>query len=180
MFQQLKILHATVTECHEDVYTDLGKEIEPLVRSCNNLEELVDTAYVLRETSKLCNDMRKMCDVLRELSEKICCVIAIKDESVGAIKTEYASGTPNVKMMASIPKKKTHPEKFAALMEHLGIPAELWEEESDVVRPHWPGFVNHLTALAAAGKPLPPGIDADKTYPVYSLDPLRKKKGIQE
>jgi hypothetical protein len=50
------------------------------------------------------------------------------------------------------------------------------DEDSEAVRPHWPGMVSYLTGLMRQGRPLPPGIDPEKTYPRYKLR-LRALKG---
>ena len=43
------------------------------------------------------------------------------------------------------------------------------------MRMHWPSMVEHLSALAEEGKPFPPGVDPDKTYPIYSTTIRRKE-----
>lgn len=164
-------------EAFSKIHTQLGPVQDDHVKKTPNIQELADWAYALSECEKMLDRLRKDAKAAKEMAEKICCLLYTKLGEGGPIRTEHVTATPRVKFMASIPKQSTNPEAFARLMEHLGIPREMWEK--DVVRPHWPGFTDFFTECLEAGKPLPPGIDPDKTYPLYALT-LRKRKDIEE
>jgi len=139
--------------------------------------DLVDLAYVYRSIAAIADDTRKECTALMELAERMACMRWVTEhtndpEAAKAIHGELAVGVPDLKMMASLPKPSTKPAEYKALMMWLGVPADMHM----LVRPHWPALTDLLTQLAAEGKPLPPGVDANKTYPVYRLL-LREKKG---
>lgn len=176
MNEKLKAVYQAVHRMHEEVYTKL-KEIDDETRACSNMEELADTAFACRETRKLADDIRKMCDVTQGMAEKICCAVAVKDEFAGPVKTEYCTATLNIKMCATLPSKTKDPEAYKALLDHFGIDNSL--VENDAVRFHWPGMVDYVTGLCEQGRPLPPGLNTEKTYPVYALKPLTKRKAIE-
>lgn len=179
MNNAVRALYTIAADAHDDIYRHL-QDLEINVRAGNSLEEHADTVLALRESCNLFDDMRKMCNGLKELTEKICCAIAIKDGQIDPIRTDHCTATVCIKQMASLPRRSTNPKDYEALMSYLCVPKSLWDGTNDAIRPHWPGMVDHITQLAKEGKPLPPGISIDKVYPVYKLSPLTKKKGILE
>jgi len=175
---------------HESLVT-ADAELRRLINQTPCRETQADTAYALRETSKFADDVRKRCDELSALAQRLACVLSVAEQNTSTIRTERCSATLDIKSIATIPKQSTHPEQFAQLMEYLGVARHLWEvpneaeveEESErmhaIVKPHFPGLVQHLNRMMAEGKPLPPGLDLDKTYNDYRLI-IRKKKGVTE
>ena len=138
---------------------------------------LADLAFMLRESNKLVDDMRKEQNNLQEQVEKVACVRWVQanlNDGANAepIRGEFVTATPDVKKMASLPRRSTNPEAYDALMTYLGIPKDVVEK--DLMRCHWPAFTEHITELCAEGRPLPNGIDPSKTYDVYRLL-LRKR-----
>lgn len=162
---------------HAEIYT-LLKQLREFTESCSDAHEHADTAIAMREIAKFMNDSRKDATVLKELAEKIGCAIWIRDGKSEPIRTDYVTASPDVTMITSLPKRGT-PE-YGEMMKFMGVPEELWCEESDAVRAHWPGFVKLMSDRLAAGKPLPPGVRTDKTYPRYEFKPLRSKKKVDE
>ena len=86
--------------------------------------------------------------------------------------------------MVAIPHKRRDPDKYAAFVKSLGIPAHLAvlnnpddKNEHAPVDLHYNGVCEYVTELQRQGKPLPPGVDPEKTYPVFKLK-LRKKKAV--
>lgn len=158
---------------HSEVRIGLAQEIS----SCADVKELADMAYVMHKSSEMLDMMRKQCDEMEIIAEKIACLIYTQLNMEGPIRTDHCTATADVKMIASVPKRKTDPEGFYALMDFLKIPRDMTDGEKEVVRCHWPGLVAHLSELMAEGKPLPPGIDPSKTYPEYRLK-LLSRKGV--
>lgn len=175
MKNDVKTAYKTVSDLHAVAYAEL-QDVQEAVRTCSDPKELADYSYALREISKFADDIRKIADAVKETAEKIACAICIRDEHVGTIRTEYCVATPKLKMSASLPSKRTEPEAYNRLLEFLGIRDEI--SDTDCVRLHWPGMVDLITLRTEAGKPLPPGLEMAKTYPVYSLSPMRKLKGV--
>ena len=175
MHRSLKNLYLKAKQNHELLYTEL-KTLRTQVEKCNDMKELADTVYALRECYKLTDDARKLIDNIKGLAERLACIIWIKTSEGDKIETDYCIGTPKVKQITSVPKRGT--EDYALLMDFLEIP----DTGEEVVRFHWPGLTEHLTRLAEEGKPLPPGIDPSKTYAGYSLSVRtnQSKKGIDE
>jgi len=172
-----KEVYKAVYTAHAEAYAKL-KKMHDVVGSCSDVKEQADFAYALRETAKLADDLRKMADATRSIAEKICCAVAVKDGITDPVRTEYCTATPRIKMSATLPNKRTDPERYAQLLEFFGMTDEA--REMDVARINWNGFVDYVTRACEEGRPLPPGVDMEKTYPVYSLSPLRRKKGVLE
>lgn len=169
--------HNAVKEAHEEAYRCM-RRLEEITKTCSDMSEQADTAYGMNECIKLLEDTRKHARRIKETAEKIGCAVWIKDGGdTKNIKTEYVTATPDIKMIASIPKQSTQPEAYNALMDWLQVPEEA--RENDAIRPHWPGLVSHISDLAQQGKPLPPGIDFEKTYPQYSFSPIRGRKELE-
>lgn len=143
-------------------------------------KELVDWALALNHSSKFLDDMRKTCNGLEELAEKIACVIYVQAGNKEPIRTPYATGTPDVQTCVSLPNKNTHPDLWRSLMLHLGVPAELVNDANEpVVDMRFKSVVTFLSRQLAEGKPLPPGVDPNKTFPQFRIR-LCPRKGVDE
>jgi len=155
---------------------DLGK---------NNKLSMYDETnicYILRETSKFLNDLRKEFDGVEGLLQNACCAKYIVANTANPnnsepIKTGVVTGTPKVHINAKIPRMSKNPDAYWALMEHFNVPKELIGK--DLLRPHWPTLKDYLSELAEKGEPLPNGVNPNDTYPVYSLI-LRMNKDLDE
>ena len=62
-------------------------------------------------------------------------------------------------------------------MDYVGVAKEAVEDKC--VKPHWPGLVERISNETAMGKPLPPGIDPNSSYPVYSMR-IRAKQNLDQ
>lgn len=167
-------LYEKVQALHAEAYSTL-ESLKGGLSASSDMKAHADAAYALRETAKYADDIRKMCIAQQETCEKIACAVAIKLEHMGPIKTDHCTASTKIKMIASVPRPSTQPEEFAALMEYFGIK----NNTQELFRLHWPTFVDHLSDCLSEGKPLPPGIDPNKTYPEYRLV-IHKKKGVNE
>lgn len=173
LIQLYKRTKAFFTDAYERIL-----EIRELTKAQTDMNELADWVYALRESYTFVDNLRKDIKAAMETCEKLACLFWIEMQDGDPIKTEYVTATPKVKMIASIPSKKKDPEQYAKLMNFLGVDEKLYDE-IEVVRPHWPGFVEMVSQLAEKGLPLPDGIDPTKTFPQYSLI-VRKQKGVDE
>lgn len=170
----------------QEAFTTLCPLLEQNVaqtKTERDIRQLADTAYAMREAYALLDRLRKDVKAIQDLAEKMACLLYTADATHSAndsIRTGYCTATPDVGLMASLPKKNKDPEGFAAMMQYMGIPDVLWNtpsEDDEAVRPHWPGMVSYLTKLMGEGRPLPPGLNPERTYPVYKLK-IRKVKDI--
>lgn len=177
MNESARDTYVLTKQFHGATYAKLLLLREQMSR-CSSLGELCETSLAMRESLTFLVDIEKEIKKLKELCDKITCLIWVKSGSMDHIRTPYVTGQPNVKMMASVPTRK-NPEAYKKFMEYLGIPEWTYSGEEEVVRPHWPGLVEHLSALASEGKPLPPGVDPDKTYPLFTVR-LHKNKEVDE
>lgn len=174
-YEAMRSLHLLTYACLTRIQDDLkaGK---------HSLVDMVNFLYVFRETARLADDIRKELDGTTGIVEKVCCALYVTKCNAGQmdsdpIRTGMATGTPTVKMGARLPNRRDNPDEFVALMKYLGV--ESTAIATDVVRPHWPGIVASLTQLASEGKPLPPGIDTNATYPVYTVS-IKSWRAIEE
>ena len=150
-------------------------EVNNETRQNADAKQQTDAAYALREIAKLADDIRKCCEQERRIAERMACMLTIQsDGTTQAIKTEYCTATQQVKTLVSIPKQSTDPEGFATLMRYLNVPEALWNDavtnaKYPAVQLHWPGLCELLSNHCAEGKPLPKGIDPNKTSADYTL-----------
>ena len=131
------------------------------------LEEMVDFIYVVREISKLADDLRKEADGIKHIFENMTCALYVSLNWTIPIRAPLATGSPDLKLGVNVPNRKKEPERFQALMNFFGVPTDSFEAR--VVKPYWPGICEQISILAEEGKPLPPGINPDDTYPTYKV-----------
>jgi hypothetical protein len=178
MQQDLQDTFSKIRHFHATVWPEL-KKIHQKAAETPDMQELADIAYAMRETKDLLHAAYATARQAGETAQKVACALWVSDSNNtgGPIRTEYCTATPKIKMMAAMPKKRLDPDGYAALMAHFGISEEL--QNNEAFRPHWPGMVDLFSDRLSAGKPLPPGIDPNKLYPVYSLT-IRGKKDVDE
>ena len=151
---------------------------DKLVANLHNegdIKELADMAYALKKIMEIFDEVEKRTRNTYELAERLLCMMWAQAGDSDPIRTPYCTITPRIRMAAQIPKKGS--VEYEELMKALGITVEL--QATDAVRPHWPGLVDYVTELLTNGRQLPPGVDPNKTYPVYGVT-IRPRKGITE
>jgi len=170
--KQLNLLleqYVGLRQCYLDTYALLA-EIRDCVREHKadyKITNNVDFLYVMRETSKIANDLRKECDGIIKIFENVTCALWVTQNEAGPIRGALATGSPDLKVGVNLPNQNREPEKFEALMNFFKIPNDAVKNK--VVKLYWPGLCEHISNLIEEGKPLPPGIDPTKTYPTYSV-----------
>lgn len=173
---QTTIKHKALQRCYKEQYRYIVQLREKLERL--PLTEAIDIGFLLREMGTLSEDLRKELGHLRELLERIVCIKwiahSLNDPSKAQpIRGELATGSPDVKQAAALPREKDNPAAYAAFMSQLGVSGDALN--FSLVRPHWPAMMDYFSALAEKGKPLPRGINVDKTYPIYKVTFRRRK-----
>lgn len=145
-----------------------------------SLTELADAIYALDRVERIADDLRKEARAFREQLDKIACLRWVERGDGEPIRTEHCLGTPQIKQMAPMPNRHKHPERYAALMQHLGIAKELWDAPEGFSPPielKWTGMVDYLTERLANGKPVPPGVDPRATFTIFRVN-VRAKKDV--
>jgi hypothetical protein len=127
---------------------------------------LVDHAYLYRELERLFDEMRKEVKARRELASSKAAYSRVKkcvqDPSTDlTIRGEIATGTPEVKTQAALPKKFS--EGYYQFCEAMGVPLSI--AEAGVLKLDWKQVTELCTQRHAEGKPIPPGLG--KEYPLY-------------
>ena len=155
-------------------------KIRDEIEKTADVKELVDWAYALNQSNKFIDEIRKNLNGLEELAEKICCVVYIQTGNSEPVRTPHCTGSPGVTLKASLPKRRGQHDEWVKLMVHLGVPKHLIDvEDQQALDFHWPGLMAYLTRLQMEGKPLPPGVDVNKTYPEYHVT-LKGRRGVDE
>ena len=131
------------------------------------LKDMVNFIYVMREISKLADDLRKESDGVGHMLENVACALWVSQNETKPIRASLATGTPDCKLAVKVPSRKTEPERFQQLMDFFGVPESA--VEARVIKPYWPGLCEHVSLLSEEGKPLPPGINPEDTYPTYKV-----------
>lgn len=157
--------------------TTLIEKSQTIVQGAISLEELADYAYATKMAAELVHEVRKKIDGLLENEKRIICMRVTVSNSTDAIKTEYTTATPKIAVMPTLPNRRKDMEGYIAFMKHFGFSDELINNDS--FRPHWPGMKAQIEEDLELGKPMPPGCDPSRTYPVYDVV-LRRKKGVLE
>lgn len=166
----------SLSDFHQDFYTYLC-ELRDRIASETNENEIVDVCYILREMYKIVDDLRKEVKSLDQRAQRVACLVLMKKQIEDDVSTPWCKGTPDVKFEATLPTRRKDPEGFRKLMEHFGVSEEAYDRDRSAIKPHWPGMVDLLSELMESGRPLPPGIDPSKTWPVYSLS-VRKVREL--
>lgn len=165
-----------LAEAHHKEMFILLSQIEKASENERDLNELVDTCYVLKYVAQHAERIVKAAELLQERLGKRCCAIwASTSATSDKIKTDYAIGTPSIKTVPKVPKKADDPEAYAKFLQAFGVPAEMSESPFCPLRLNWPDLVEYATDLAASGRNLPKGINPDDTYTLYGLGVQARK-----
>lgn len=176
----LKDAYATAYAAYQDLLSRLD-EIGEVARNEEDLEELADTAYMLREMATMLKRLRVKADKLGETAQARACAMGVQSDTE-IIRTPHCTATLDMKMNPKLPTRSRDPEGYAAMMDFLQVPRGLWdvpEDQHSAVDLKWPGMVDLVSNLVAEGKPLPPGVKPDSTKPLFRLL-MRKRKGVLE
>lgn len=153
--------------------TDLFKQCITQLQAMHNHagigtkhEDMADHIYALKESIKFIEKLKKETEAELTRCERIFCFQSIEEHAGEACRTDYCTVSPKVRQHVPIPKLGKDPELYYALMDHIGVQREISDRE--LVRLHWPAFIDWLSESQAAGKPLPPGLDPTAVQAIYS------------
>lgn len=171
MLEALKELRAEVDAFHAKMYDKILslRENQPELK---DIPELADIGFQFKWFAQVFKDIGTESDKLSSLAQKIACMkwLGLPETSRPDVIVDpdgnYRAFT-DLTMSANIPSRSKDPEAYDAFMEWIGVPEPLIGTE--LVRVHWPTFKKTFTKLVSEGKPLPPGIDPEKTHAHYQL-----------
>lgn len=157
------------------VYGFLAKNNELIKSKQLTDAELCDFGYFSREVEDIFDELRKEVKARKELCGQIIAyrviTASVADPSLSLkVQGQYASGTPDVKMQAALPKKFT--DEYYQLTDYFGVPRDV--AEKGVLRLDWKACTEFLTKLMNDGKEIPAGFG--KQYPVYVTTYRKKSK----
>lgn len=156
------------------VYGFLAKNNELIKSEGLNNGELCDFGFICRELENIFDELRKEVKARKELCGKIIAyrlvTKSIEDPTIKMqAQGQFATGTPDVKMQAALPKKFT-PEYYQ-ITAFLGVPRDV--AELGILRLDWKRVTEYITKLMNDGKTVPEGFG--KKYPLY-VTTYRKRK----
>jgi hypothetical protein len=152
-------------------------EVGPLVKDNKSaLPDLVDLGFVCREVAKGSDDIRKDATSHQDLIGKVIAMRHTRD-SIGKVNPdmkivgELATGKPDVKQRAAIPKRGT--QEYSDLCAHFGVTEEA--VSSGLVSFHFVKTRDYVSDLMAEGLPLPKGLGGITSE--FSTSFIRKSNG---
>lgn len=106
------------------------------------LQDKVDISYVLHACANELDEIRKDLNRKSQFIQQMCCIL-ITTQGEGTVYGTFASAKRRGKTYYRIPasRKDGREEEFDKLMQSMGIPAEVYENE--LVRPHGPGIAEY-------------------------------------
>lgn len=129
-------------------------------------EDMCDFGFFCREAENTLDELRKEVKARKELCGQVIALRKTQDSlSDPNIKLkvtgQYATGSPDVKMQAQLPKKFT--DDYYKITDFFKVPREV--ASTGVLRIDWKASGDFLTQLAADGHKPPDGFG--KQYPTY-------------
>lgn len=132
-------------------------------------KELVDSILVLDQAAKTLDSLRKETNRVKERLETLACKRWMEIGTGEPLRTEYCTGSPDVKQAPRIPKEGT--EDYQKMCQYFGIP------DGAPFRPHWPSMMERVSEEQRSGMALPPGVDPNGVITVFKVT-VRKKRPI--
>lgn len=158
------------------LYGFMSKNTE-LIKSAKDMssEDMCDFGFFCREAENTLDELRKEVKARKELCGQIIAARktqeSLNDPTIKLKVTgQYATGLPDVKMQAQLPKKFT--DEYYQLTDYFGINREI--AATGVLRLDWKATGELITQLANDGKPTPEGFG--KQYPTYVTTFRRRRK----
>lgn len=138
-------------------------------------ENMCDFGFFCREAENTLDELRKEVKARKELCGQVIAIRKTQDSMTDPsvklkVMGQYATGSPDVKMQAQLPKKFT-PEYFA-LTDYFKVPREV--AATGVLRLDWKATGEFVTQLANDGHKPPEGFG--KQYPTYVTTFRRRRK----
>jgi hypothetical protein len=153
-----------VRETFMGVVGDLQSMIKKVKKNTTDPEydrpQLVDLGFLCREIAAISDELRKEANAKQMLIGKVIAMEVTRASLAGEISSptvrgELATGTPDVREIASCPKPGT--PQFREVAEFLGLPEA--EVDGRLFSLRFTGLSDWLTQMAAEGKEVPKAIN---------------------
>lgn len=136
-------------------------------------ELLCDVGGTLKSLQDLFDECRKEAKAKSEMAGKVIGVMAsmkaVEEPGVDStVRGQYYTGTPDVKLRPKVPK--TGSPEYEEMLRYFSIPEATIKDA--MLGVNFSEMTIVLTRLAAAGRPVPPGLGTYKEY----VTTFRKKK----
>lgn len=165
VFERLREAYAVMRAAFDEV-VHATKVAEQRYRECVQ-GELADCLYAMRETSEVCEGLRKFIDKVAHEIKKTVCERQVAAPEGAMIRGEFCSARTSYKQLSKIPSFDNDPEGYNLICDWLGIPEDLrdrgkilfaapdGEFETEVVKINFNGYQDMLEQYRAAGYVLP-------------------------
>lgn len=123
-------------------------------------EDLVDLGFLCREMTRLSDELRKEANAKQQLIGKVIALEVTRaslagDISSPTVRGTLATGTPDVREIASCPKPGS--PQFKEVAEFLGLPED--QQDGNLYSLRFTGLSDWLTKMAEEGKDVPKAIN---------------------
>lgn len=141
-------------------------------RRPKNLGEISDSVLALKRCEESLKFMTREVHNAYRLMEQLGCIACV-ELRVKRMEGEFSTATPQIHFAMTLPRKNEDPEGYAKFLEFFGVSPEL--AENGLMKCDWPQMMEYLSNQQAMGKPLPPGVDGKKSFPIYKFRSALKK-----
>lgn len=131
------------------------------------LGDISDMVLALKRCEEIINYMKRDVHNAYILMERLACIACTELNIAKRLEGEFSTATTKINFAMTLPKRKTDPEGYAKFLEYFGVSPEL--AENGLMKCDWPQMMEYLSNQQAMGKPLPPGVDGRRSYPIYGL-----------
>lgn len=169
MRQDIKRLYKIVEHCHKEVFLELESVFKSIIEE-QSIEEFIDMVYAFKQANNLLDSMKRDFNKRIYNLEKIVCLMAVKNNLVGMIKTDYVSAKPMTKMSVSLPSPKSNREAYDKLMADMGIPEKCWKgQERPMIILDWIGTADYITSKLEKAENIPKEFELFKKTPQVTV-----------
>jgi len=135
--------------------------------------ELCDIGFLSREIVKICEEMRKDINAMKELVDKVLCTKIMLDavnstSKDDTVRTELCSGKPHIKKIVRVPAKDS-PE-YTQMLQFFGVKPE--DIDKGVLRVSYSALCAFVTEQAELGKQTPEFIP--QVYDYFTITHRKK------
>ena len=162
----LKAIHDKMQDFFQEYQHQIAAITDAMKSKRYTPEQLVDLGFLCREMESLCDEWRKESKARKELAGKlIAFVVMSTDGTEITVQGQLATGTPNLKMQADLPKKGS--EEYELLCHGLGV------NGMGLTKLDWKEVQVMINERAELGAPMPAGIGEQRA--MYSTVFRRKR-----
>lgn len=154
-------------------------EAEKTVPDTACVEEQADIEFVLYKVADLVKEMSKSVEKARKRRVYLMCIFFASTGREEPIRTDYVTSTPKVTYIPRLPSATNAEQRseFQELLRYFGVNEEAIV--GDLLRPHWPSYLDFVEKCNEKGVALPPGVLPER-FPVYDVIHRSTKRPLND